>query len=153
MTVFLAGKKKRIFMVVASLAWVRGRFSSETIAFLISHLVARYVRLLAPLTPLTHYAALCFATLPSLARSIHRLAHSLCSLVGQWYSRMCSRCKRVQWEQTRYFIFTRNTPSVLFRFYPRFSSISPRPCLFWLSLFLILYIIALAYNNGFFVSL
>ena len=44
------------------------------------HSVARYVRSLAPLTPLTRSAALRFATLASLARSVHRLAHSLRSL-------------------------------------------------------------------------
>ena len=42
--------------------------------FLTGNSVARYVRLLAPLTP---YAALRFATL---ARSVHKLAHSLYSL-------------------------------------------------------------------------
>ena len=44
------------------------------------HLVARYVRSLTPLTLLTGPAALCFAMLTLLARSIHGLAHSLCSL-------------------------------------------------------------------------
>ena len=57
---------------------IRGRFWS--IAFLTGHSVARYVRSLAPLSPLTRSAALCFATLASLTCSIHRLAHSLCSL-------------------------------------------------------------------------
>merc|ERR1712168_399534 len=51
-----------------------------TIAFLTGHSVTRYVRSLAPLTPLTRSAALRFATLASLARSIHGLAHSLRSL-------------------------------------------------------------------------
>ena len=44
------------------------------------HSVARYVLLLAPLTPLTRSAALRFATLTTLARSVHGLAHSLRSL-------------------------------------------------------------------------
>ena len=44
------------------------------------HSVARYVRSLAPLTPLTRSAALRFATLASLARSVRGLAHSLRSL-------------------------------------------------------------------------
>ena len=55
------------------------------VAFLAGHAVARYVRSLAPRTPLTRYAALCYAalcyaTLTSLAHSIHGLAHSLRSL-------------------------------------------------------------------------
>ena len=57
-----------------------GLFLLMTIAFLTGHLVARYVRSLAPLTPLTCSAALHFATLASLAHSVHRLAHSLRSL-------------------------------------------------------------------------
>ena len=57
-----------------------GLFLLVTIAFLKGHSVARYVRSLAPLTPLTRSAALRFATLASLARSIHGLAHSLHSL-------------------------------------------------------------------------
>ena len=44
------------------------------------HSVTRYVCSLAPLTPLTRFVALRFATLALLARSIHRLAHSLRSL-------------------------------------------------------------------------
>ena len=44
------------------------------------HSVARYVRSLAPLTLLTPSAALRFATLALLARSVHGLAHSLRSL-------------------------------------------------------------------------
>ena len=58
----------------------RGRFKSETIAFLTGHSVASYVCSLAPLTLLTRSAALRFATLASLARSVHGLAHSLRSL-------------------------------------------------------------------------
>ena len=61
----------------------RERFLSKTIAFWKGHSVARYVCSLAPLTLLTRSAALCFATLASLtllARSVHGLAHSLCSL-------------------------------------------------------------------------
>merc|ERR1712168_840805 len=57
-----------------------GLFLVVTIAFLTGHSVARYIRSLAPLTPLTRSAALRFATLALLARSIHGLAHSLCSL-------------------------------------------------------------------------
>ena len=53
---------------------------SETIAFLTGHSVARYVCSLAPLTPLTRYAALYLNTLASLAYSVHGLAHSLRSL-------------------------------------------------------------------------
>ena len=48
--------------------------------FLTGHLVARYFRSLAPLTPLTpltRSAALHFATLALLIRSLHGLAHSL----------------------------------------------------------------------------
>ena len=44
------------------------------------HSVACYVRSLAPLTPLTCSAALRFAMLALLARSVHGLAHSLRSL-------------------------------------------------------------------------
>ena len=51
-----------------------------TTTFWKGHLVACYVRSLAPLTPLTRSAALCFATLASLACSVHGLAHSLRSL-------------------------------------------------------------------------
>ena len=43
-------------------------------------LKGRYVRSLAPLTPLTRSAALNFAMLALLAHSVHGLAHSLCSL-------------------------------------------------------------------------
>ena len=50
------------------------------LALLTGHSVTHFVRLLAPLTPLTRYAALRFATLALLACSVHRLAHSLCSL-------------------------------------------------------------------------
>jgi len=57
-----------------------GLFLLVTIAFWTGHSVARYVRSLAPLTPLTRSAALRFATLASLARSVHGLAHSLRSL-------------------------------------------------------------------------
>ena len=48
--------------------------------FLTGNSVARYVRLLAPLTPLTRSEALRFAMLALLARSVHGLAHSLRSL-------------------------------------------------------------------------
>ena len=51
-----------------------------TIAFLTGHSVTRYVRSLAPLTPLTRSAALNFAMLALLARSVHGLGHSLRSL-------------------------------------------------------------------------
>ena len=57
-----------------------GLFLLGTIAFWTGHSVGRYVRSLAPLTPLTRSAALRFATLASLARSVHGLAHSLRSL-------------------------------------------------------------------------
>ena len=52
-----------------------------TIAFLTSHSVACYVRSFTPLTALTHCAALHFAMLASLARSILGLAYSLCSIL------------------------------------------------------------------------
>ena len=69
-------------------------------------MVARYVRSLAPLTPLTRSAALCFAILVLLAHSVHGLAHSHglphC-LMGQLkFLNMCSRYKRVSQEQTRF---------------------------------------------------
>ena len=57
-----------------------GLFLLVTIAFLKGHSVARYVRSLVPLTPLTRSTSLRFATLASLARSVHRLTHSLRSL-------------------------------------------------------------------------
>ena len=56
---------------------ILGLFLVVAIAFLTGHSVGRYVRSLAPLTPLTRSAALRFATLASLARSVHGLAHSL----------------------------------------------------------------------------
>ena len=67
------------------------------------HLVARYVRSLAPLTPLTRYAALRSATLTSLASSIHGLAHTRRSLPRGTvkFINMCSCCKLVSQEQTR----------------------------------------------------
>ena len=55
-------------------------FLLVTIVFLTGHKVARYVRSLAPLTPLTRSAALRLPTLASLARSIPGLAHSFRSL-------------------------------------------------------------------------
>ena len=58
----------------------KGLFLLATIAFWKGHSVARYVCSLAPLTPLNRSAALRFAMLASLARSVHGLAHSLRSL-------------------------------------------------------------------------
>ena len=55
----------------------KGLFLVVIITFLTGHSVARYVCLLAPLT---HSAALCFTKLALLARSVHKLAHSLHSL-------------------------------------------------------------------------
>ena len=55
-------------------------FLFVTIAILTGHSVARYICVLAPLTPLTHFAALQFATLILLAHSFHGLAHLLRSL-------------------------------------------------------------------------
>ena len=55
----------------------KGLFLVKAIAFLTGHSVARYIRLLTPLIPLTRFTALHFATL---AQSIHGLAHSLRSL-------------------------------------------------------------------------
>ena len=59
-----------------------GRISGHRQSFLMGHSVARYVRSLAPLTPLrsAHSAALHFAMLASHAHSACGLAHSLCSL-------------------------------------------------------------------------
>ena len=54
-----------------------------TIAFLTGHSVARNICSLAPLTPLTSSAVLRFAILVLLARSLYRLAHSLCSIPGE----------------------------------------------------------------------
>ena len=72
-----------------------GCFYSKTIAFLTGHLVARYIRSLAPLTPLTHSAVLCLAPL---ARSVHRFSHSLRSQPNGTveFMNICSHCKRVQ---------------------------------------------------------
>ena len=73
-----------------------------TIAFLKGHLVARYVRSLAPLTPLTHSVALHFAPLALLARSIHGLTHFAHSLVGQLkFMKVCSHCDHDQREGLR----------------------------------------------------
>jgi len=58
----------------------KGCVSSQITAFLTGHFVARYVRSLAPLTPLIRSAALHFAMLALLIRSVHGLAHSLRSL-------------------------------------------------------------------------
>ena len=63
---------------------IMGLFLHETIAIWKSHLVARYVRLLAPLTPLTHFAVLC-----SLAPFTGSLTHFSHSLVGRWNSSIC----------------------------------------------------------------
>ena len=81
-----------------------GRVFSQTIAFLTGHSVARYVRSLTLLTPLTHSAALRFATLAlftrsAALRSLHSLApflgsltHFTHSLVGQLkFINICSR--------------------------------------------------------------
>ena len=89
-------------------------FLLVTIAFLTGHSVARYVRSLAPLTPLTRSAALRFATLASLARSVHGLAHSLRSLprgtveIHESVFMLRSRSK----ETNAIVVITRNTPSV-----------------------------------------
>ena len=61
-------------------------------ALLTGHLVARYVCSLPPLTSLYYSAALCFATLALLARYIHGLPHSLCSLLrGTVYGKTTTR--------------------------------------------------------------
>ena len=71
--------------------------------------------LLAPLTPLTRSAALRFATLASLARSVHGLAHSLCSLprgtveIHKSVFTLKSRFKEVN----VFDVVTRSTPSVI----------------------------------------
>ena len=78
------------------------------------HLVARHVRLLAPLTPLTRYEALCFAMLALLAHSVHGLAHLLHSLprgtveIFEYESTLLSRFTGTK----AFFIFTRNTPLI-----------------------------------------
>ena len=68
--------------------------------------LATFVRSLAPLTPLTRYTALRFAVLRSLcllAPFTGSLTHFAHSLVGQLkFLNMCSRCKRVSKEQTRF---------------------------------------------------
>ena len=67
-------------------------------------MVARYVLSLAPLTLLTHSAALRFAMLASLARFVDGLAHSLRSLprgTVEILEYACSRCYRVSRVQTR----------------------------------------------------
>ena len=79
--------------------------------------LARYVRSLALLTPLTRYAALrfntlCFATLASLARSVQGLAHSLCSVprgTVKILEYVFTLLSRFTGSNAR-FIFTRNTP-------------------------------------------
>ena len=92
------------------------------------HSVARYVRLLAPLTPLTRsavlrfdtLASLCslryarFATLASLARSIHGLAHSLRSLTrGTVKIHEYVFILKMRFTITNaFFIVSRNTPSI-----------------------------------------
>ena len=85
---------------------------SETIAFLTGHSVACYVRSLAPLTPLTRYAALYLTTLASLACTLFTvsLTHFAHSLVG-WlkFMNMSSCCYRVS-----FVVVTRNAP--LYRF-------------------------------------
>ena len=90
----------------------KGLFLLVTIAFWKGHSVARYVRSLAPLTPLTRSAALRFATLASLARSVHELAHSLCSLphgmvkIHESVFMLRSRSKGTN----AFVVVTRNTP-------------------------------------------
>ena len=90
---------------------LRGRFWSKTIAFLTGHLVARYVCSLAPLTPLTRSAAFRFATLALLAHSVHGLAHSLVRWLK--FMRMCSHCKRVSQEQTRFWRSLETRPNTV----------------------------------------
>ena len=95
-----------------------------TIAFLKGHSVARYVLSLAPLTPLTHSAALRFATLVSLARYVHGLAHSLCSLprgtveILEYVFTLLSRFTG----SNAFFIFTRNTPILQVSHHPPISA-------------------------------
>ena len=65
------------------------------------HSVARHVRSLALLTPLTHSTAL--RSLCSLTPFMGLLNHFAHSLVGQLkFLNMCSRYKRVSQEQTRF---------------------------------------------------
>ena len=70
------------YLHVFRFSCVCGLFLLETIRFLTSHAVARYVRLLTPLTSLTGSTALCLAQLASFARSIYRLT----SLTPLWDS-------------------------------------------------------------------
>ena len=73
------------------------------------HSVARYVRSLAPLTPLTRSAPL-----RSLAPFIGSLTHFAHSLVGQLkFLNMCSHCYRVSREQTRFWRSLETRPYLL----------------------------------------
>merc|ERR1712168_1620344 len=94
-----------------------GLFLVVTIAFLKGHSVARYVRSLAPLTSLTRSAALRFATLASLARFVHELAHSLHSLpCGRLkFMNLCSRRNHVSREQSRFLSLLETHPMYLHR--------------------------------------
>ena len=57
-----------------------------------------------------HFAPL--ATLASLAHCVHGLAHSFCSLTRGTvkFMNMCSCCKRVKWEQTRFSSLLETSP-------------------------------------------
>jgi len=71
-----------------------GLFLLVTIAFLTGHLVARYVR--------------SFASLALFTGSLTHFAHSL---VGQYkFKNMCSRWKRVSWEQSRFLLSVETHP-------------------------------------------
>ena len=80
--------------------------------FQLLHSVARYVHSLTLLTLLTCSAALRFAALASPAHSVHKLAHSLRSLAHGTvkFINMCSHCKYVQWEQTRFLLSVETRP-------------------------------------------
>ena len=102
-------KKKREITLLSKMAFV-----VKTIAFLMGHSVACYVRSLAPLTLLTRSAALRLAMLALLACSIHRLAHSLRSLprgtveIFEYVHTLLTYYTGTN----AFFIFTRNTPEI-----------------------------------------
>ena len=91
--------------------WLLGHFRSETIAFSTGYSVVCCVCALALLTPLIRSAVHRFATLACLLACLLRslapftgsLTHFAHSLMGQLkFLNMCSHCKRVSQEQTRF---------------------------------------------------
>ena len=97
--------------------WLLGHFRSETIAFSTGYSVVCCVCALALLTPLIRSAVHRFATLAcllaSLTRSVHGLAHSLCSLPhGTVEILEYVFTLKTSFTGTNTFLFTRNTPLV-----------------------------------------